>query len=224
MWWIILAGALHNFNMYALGQFLSPYLIRYHGLDTAEAGVVAGICYGFSGGIGVLIGGWLCDRMAHRRIGGRLEVSAIALLISVPCLYFSLQSPPGAVWHFAGWLLPACLVSYIFYSGVYPTIQDIVEPALRGTAMAVFFCAMYVLGASLGPLATGSASDHYARRAAEADGSAKVLDWHKAIGLHDAMSLIPALGLVLVVVLFLASRTVPRDHARLQAWMQSNSP
>src|SRR5262249_18288082 len=29
MWWIILSGALHNFNMYAIGSFLSPYLQRY---------------------------------------------------------------------------------------------------------------------------------------------------------------------------------------------------
>src|SRR5439155_17803292 len=96
--------------------------------------------------------------------------------------------------------------------------------SLRGTAMAVFFCAMYLLGASLGPLATGWASDHYARRAAEADGASKVLDWHRAVGLHDAMSLIPVLGIVLVVVLFIASRTVPRDHARLQEWMQLGAP
>ena len=29
MWWIILSGALHNFNMYALGAWLAPYLMRY---------------------------------------------------------------------------------------------------------------------------------------------------------------------------------------------------
>ena len=41
LWWIILSGALHNFNMYALGAFLAPFLIRYHGVSLARAGLVA---------------------------------------------------------------------------------------------------------------------------------------------------------------------------------------
>jgi MFS family permease len=36
VWWLILSGALHNFNMYALGAFLAPLLTRFHGM--AEAG------------------------------------------------------------------------------------------------------------------------------------------------------------------------------------------
>src|SRR4029077_8508688 len=38
MWWIILSAALHNFNAYALGAFLSPFLQRYHGLTVRQAG------------------------------------------------------------------------------------------------------------------------------------------------------------------------------------------
>ena len=35
-------------------------------------------------------------------------------------------------------------VMYAYYSTVYSTIQDIIEPSLRGTAMALYFFAMYV--------------------------------------------------------------------------------
>jgi predicted MFS family arabinose efflux permease len=223
MWWIILAGALHNFNMYALGNFLSPFLIRYHHLDVREAGRLSGVVYGFSGGAGILLGGWACDWVVRRRVSGRLELAALALTLFVPCTYLALQAEPGDPWGFAAWLLPACLFSYVFYAGVYPTIQDIVEPALRGTAMAVFFFAMYLLGASLGPVATGWASDYFARRAADADGSTVLTEVHKGVGLHDAMELIPLLGLFLVAVLFAASRTVKRDAERLQAWMGASA-
>lgn len=223
MSWIILSGALHNFNMYALGTFLAAYLQRYFGLSTAQAGLFSGITYGFSGGLGVLLGGWLCDRVVRRRVSGRLEVAAGALLLFVPCVYLALQAAPDDPWGFAAWLLPGCLCAYVYYAGVYPTIQDIVEPALRGTAMALYFCAMYLLGAALGPVATGWASDYFSRRAAAADGSATVLDVHKAIGLHNAMELIPVLGLLLVGVLAAGACTVQRDHARLQAWMKSVS-
>lgn len=222
MGWIILSGALHNFNMYALGTFLSPFLMRYHGLSATEAGLFSGIVYGF-GGVGILVGGWACDRIVRRRVSGRLEIAALALLVFSGGTWLALQSAPGAVWALAAWLLPACLLSYIYYAAVYPTIQDIVEPARRGTAMALYFFAMYLLGASLGPVATGWASDFFARRAAEADGATVISDWHKAVGLHEAMGLIPFLGILLVLVLFAASRTVSRDHEKLQTWMRTQT-
>ena len=43
MWWIIASGALHNFNMYALGQFIASFLIRYHGLNVKLAGWISGV-------------------------------------------------------------------------------------------------------------------------------------------------------------------------------------
>jgi hypothetical protein len=83
--------------------------------------------------------------------------------------------------------------------------------------MAVYFCAMYLLGAAVGPVATGWVSDYCARRAA---GSEPVTELHKALGLHDAMYVIPILDAALVVVLFAASRTVSGDFLRLQKRMQ----
>ena len=39
MWWIIASGALHNFNMYALGTFLASFLKRYHAVSVERATV-----------------------------------------------------------------------------------------------------------------------------------------------------------------------------------------
>jgi hypothetical protein len=83
-------------------------------------------------------------------------------------------------------------------------------------AMAIYFCAMYFLGAVFGPVATGWVSDFFARQASLADGTLTVTELHKAIGLHDAMYLIPALNAALVAVLFAASRTVKGDYQRGQ--------
>ena len=57
-------------------------------------------------------------------------------------------------------------VMYAYYSTVYTTIQDIVEPALRGTAMSMYFWPMYLAGASLGPVGTGFLSDYFTAQAA----------------------------------------------------------
>lgn len=222
VWWIIISGALHNFNAYALGGFLSPFLQRYHGLTVSEAGRVNALIYG-CGGMGILLGGWACDKLVRRRISGRLEVATVALMLFVPCLLLALGRPRGDYWGFAICFLPGCMFSYVYYTGVYATLQDIVEPSLRGTAMAVYFFAQYLLGASLGPMMIGRISDFCAQRAAGLEGSETITASARAIGLHDAMYIVPLLGALLVVVLFAASRTVTQDYLKLQKWMEATT-
>jgi predicted MFS family arabinose efflux permease len=159
LWWLIVSGALHNFNMYALGAFLAPFLQRYYGLNIGQAGDVSACAYA-CGGLGLFFGGWACDRIVRHRISGRLEISAASLALSTGCFLLALGQPSGDAWGFGAWLLPGCFFLYVYYSGVYPTIHDIVEPALRGTAMAVYFFAFYLIGAAQGPLLTGWLSDY----------------------------------------------------------------
>jgi predicted MFS family arabinose efflux permease len=252
MWWIILSGALHNFNMYAIGGFLSPLLERYHHLTTGQAGWISGVVYGCFGGLGILLGGWACDRLAGNRPSVRLEIATVAAALSVPCLFMALQQGQGRVWGFAAFLLPGCMLLYMYYSAVYATIQDIVEPALRGTAMGVYFCAMYLLGGALGPILTGKLSGFLKSRfeeglglppAAELAGAfgvhqfltgfptmasipaiqAAKADYGRSMGLHAAMYLIPTLNVLLVVVLFIGSRTVKKDYENLHKWMQTRA-
>lgn len=219
LWWIIASGALHNFNMYALGGFLSPMLIRYHHLESASAGMVSMATYGLSGVPGLLVGGWAADLLMRRRLDGRLIVGATALLLSAPLVYFALTCPVGDVAAFTILLAPGCALMYVYYSSVYATIHDVVAPSLRATAMALYFCAMYVLGASLGPYLTGAASDYFAMAAAARAGvvsqSAAALEpIYRAEGLHSAMYMIPLLNLALAGTLFAASTTVAKDIDR----------
>src|SRR5690606_33447094 len=74
-----------------------------------------------------------------------------------------------------GWLF-----SYNFYTCVYTAIQDVIEPRLRATAMALFFAGLYLLGGGLGPLAVGWLSDHYAQAAMHAAGASEMTEAFKA--------------------------------------------
>ncbi|MBX7168212.1 MAG: MFS transporter [Pirellulales bacterium] len=233
MWWIIASGALHNFNMYALGAFMHAFLVRVHGLNLEHAGYVMAAVYGLAGIPGLLIGGWLGDHIVRRRVSGRLFVAALALGAATPLVFLALEVPAGGVAAFVTLMGAGCGLMYVYYATVYSTIQDVIEPALRGTAMALYFCAMYVLGASLGPLATGMASDYFARAAAAAKGVSleglkgpaleAALAPFKGQGLHQAMYIIPVLCLVLAFVLFAGARTVTNDVARLRLWMEQSS-
>jgi MFS family permease len=199
--------------MYALGSFLASFLRRYHGVTIEQAGLVSGLVYGV-GAVGLFAAGWLGDRAFRRGPGGRLHVAWVGLALAVPCLLGGLAAPPGRLWLCVAGLLPGCLLLYAYYGTVYATIQDIVEPASRGMAMAIYFCAMYLLGGVLGPVGTGWLSDHFAGRAAALDGAEAISEWHKAVGLNHAMYIIPILNAALVVVLFAASQTVRRDYQR----------
>ena len=198
VWWIIVSGALHNFAMYALTAFLPAFMMRYHGVSVQTAGFVAGIAIGIVGGCGMLCAGWLADRVFRTRPGNRLIVTASAILFSAPAMFLALEQPGGSVGRFLLLLAAACFLLYSYYGVVYATIQDIVQPELRGTTMAIYLFAMYVLGASLGPVAMGWLSDYFA-------GGGAVTEASRALGLHRAMYVIPLIGLVLALVLFRAA-------------------
>lgn len=224
MIWLILSGAIHNFNMYALGSFITPYLMRHHGLDIAQANYLAMIIYGILGAPGLLLGGLLGDWAKRRRPDGALLAATLAILLSIPFFALSIGVPRGGSLLFAALIGTSCALMYFYYSIVYATITDVNEPALRGTAMAVYFLAMYLLGASLGPYIIGLVSDHFTREAALAAGvtalDARSLEPFRAAGLRSAMYLVPILGTLLTLVLLAASRTVRKDVEKLQTWMR----
>ncbi|HEX8000535.1 MAG TPA: MFS transporter [Pyrinomonadaceae bacterium] len=227
MRWLIISGALHNFNMYAIGSFLTPFLMRYHHTDIRSANLISMVVYGLSGVPGLILGGIIGDAIIKRRANGRLIVGSLAILFSVPFLYLALELPGGERLGFMLLMGVGCAFMYAYYSTVYSTIQDVIEPSLRGTAMALYFFAMYVLGASLGPYGTGLVSDFFTTRAASAAGvvsyTQQALEPFRAAGLRTAMYIIPALGLLLTLVLFAASRTVNKDMERLQSWMRERA-
>jgi len=247
MLWVIVSGALHNFNMYTLGAFVAPFLVRFHRMNFLDAGWVAALVYGFSGIVGLTLGGVLADRLHTKRVDGRLLVGTAAIVICTPLMFFGLGRPRGDVLGFALLMGTGVGIMFAYYSTVYSTIHDVVEPALRGTAMALYFFAMYVLGASMGPVGTGLASDYFTFQKASAAGAVaplpfgrlilaelrslvgeskgfdlRALEPFRADGLHTAMYIVPFLAGLLALVLFAASRTVKRDVAKLQAWMRED--
>ena len=215
MRWLIVSGILHNFSLYAVSSFLTPYLMRYHGLDIQNAGFAAMVINGILTLPGLLIGGVIGDAAKKRRANGALLVATVACFLAAPFYYFSLGINRNDVYPFVLLMGTAIALVYFYYPIVYSTIQDITPPRLRGTAMAVYFLAMYLLGGALGPFVVGAISDYFTKQAAGASGvlefSATALEPFRASGLHSAMYVVPVLSVVLGLVLYMASRTVERE-------------
>ena len=214
LWWIIASGALVNFNMYAIGTFMPALLGRIHGLKVGPAGIATGTLYLIGGVAGGLAAGWIGDRIILTRRNGRLLACAIIMLVGSPFAYFGAIQPKGAlIAAVALWTVSyGTLNSY--YGLVYSSIHDIVAPAQRGATMALYFMAMYLCGASFGPLLTGRLSDMFAKRAAA---GAPINDAARALGLQQAILIIPVLSVMLAFVLYMGSRTITGDIDKREA-------
>ena len=223
--WIVITGALHNFNAYAVNAFMPAYLGRYHGLDLRQANVVTGFMLGGIGIVTLLVAGIAADRAHRWRPSGRLLLGALAIGVATPSVYIALLQPPGRVAPFIAWMGIAWGCSYVYYATVYASVHDVVPPALRGSAMSLYFFCMYVLGGAFGTTLLGMLSDGMARRAMTAAGSVAMSEVFRATGLHEAFSVVPVVFALLTLSLLAASRTVTRDMnaVRDPGW-QSSSP
>jgi MFS family permease len=220
LWWIIASGALINFNLYALGLFLPAFLTRVHGLTVAQSGLWLGVGHMVAGLCAATMGGVVGDWAIRWRKNGRMLAASGAALAAAPLALWSVMQPSGS-WIAAIVLMCAAYgLLNTYYGMVYSSIHDIVAPANRGTAMSVYFMAMYLCGASFGPVITGRLSDVMARRAAAMAGSSVITETARAVGLQQAMLVIPVLSLGLALVLFAGSRTVARDMAARDRQLQ----
>jgi MFS family permease len=200
------------------------YLFRYYGMDPKQAGFISAVVLGAVGVISLLVGGLVADWIRKRWDNGRMLMAALAMLVSTLLVFLALILPKDQMVFFTvlmglGWLL-----FYIYYVTVYPVIQDVVEPHLRGTAMALYFLAMYALGGAFGSKIVGMLSDHFALRAAAEAGMILtdvklVPPEFRAIGLHQAFYSAPIISLLLAAVLFAGARTVTGDMEKLRKRM-----
>jgi len=217
LWWIIASGALLNFCAYVFATFLPAFLTRVHGLSVANSGKAAGTLYLLGGVLGGVLSGRVGDYVVHRGKDGRMLCAAVMALITVPLACIGILQPRGSLLLatvFLG-LMYVSLSSY--YGFVYSAIQDFVAPNQRASTMAIYFMAMYICGASFGPLLTGKLSDLLAHRAAAAAGSSVVTEVFRAVGLQRAMLVIPFLSVALAFVLYMGSRTIVADAERRQS-------
>ena len=207
--WISASGAVLNFALYSFSSFLPALLTRYHGLAVGQAGIWSGVGSGAAGILGALAAGTWGDRVIRRRANGRLLLAAGASLAAAPLAAIAIHMPAGSAAATLALLMPAYGLLQMYYGLVYAAINDVVPASLRGSAMAVYLLVTYLGGAAFGPLLTGMLSDRLARQAA---GAASVTEAAKAIGLHQAMYLVPVLAVVLAMVLWGGARAMREEY------------
>jgi MFS family permease len=215
--WIIGSGLSLNFAAYAINSFIVPLLQRHFGLPIGQAALYAGLITGATGLVGLIMGGWLADRLHQRSEHARLRFSALALVAASLATAAALATGGTSAALFTALFAAGVLAYYSYYACVYPALLDVVAPRLRGTAFAVYFAAMYLLGGAFGPAAVGALSDHLAKTAMVAAGSNAMSESFKAAGLYNAMYLVPVMLGATALCVYLASRRFAADARAMRA-------
>ncbi|MGB6457435.1 MAG: MFS transporter [Streptosporangiaceae bacterium] len=188
-------GATQIVVMSALYAWLPSYFNRYLGLPAAQAAARTALVM-LAGFIGQIVLSYAADRLARRDRRRRLQLPAALSVMSMVLLVAAFAAmrpgnPQLLVILIAGFTITAPF-------GVVGSVSvDVVDPALRATAVSMVALAQNLFGFAVGPLVVGVVSDAY--------------------GLKAAMAVIPVFCAFAACFLWSASRHYDSDLRRVAA-------
>lgn len=161
--WLIVGGSMASYASVGMMQWLPLYFIRSHGMSLGDIGLIFGpvMACGMAGGM--LLGGWLGNRMVSVSVPRLIWFSASLVLVTVPLYLVVLVSPS---------FVPALAVTFfatalavMWSPGYSSAMQTICDPSLRGMTAAVAGFGAAIVGGALCTLVVGALSDALATAA-----------------------------------------------------------
>jgi predicted MFS family arabinose efflux permease len=154
---IALSAALHGFSSYGSGTWTNVFLMRVHGLNVAQAGLVLGVLTVVFGASGAYLVGRLTDRLGRRDARWYMWVPALSSVCALPfvLLFLWIGDPLLAVVAY----LPGQLLQNGWVGPTYAMTQGVAPPRMRALAAAIVVFAINLVGMGLGPLAVGALND-----------------------------------------------------------------
>ncbi len=197
-----LGGALHAAAAYGVGVWVVPFFMRVHGLELTQATTMLGIAAIFIGIPGMLLGGWLADRLSPRDQRWFLWLPTLAAIVAAPFSVLFLFAPDP--WLAIVFYLPHSLLSLTYSAPVYAMTQAVVRVRARALAVALHLLVVNLLGLGLGPLVVGALNDYFRESYGE-------------MAIRYTMLFAVAANVAACVFYLLSARTVREDIARAQA-------
>ena len=147
--------------LYTMGLGMAPwyaaFMMRSHGMGTAELGVWLGLIFGLAGIAGILIGGYVASRWFTGNERGQMRMSALTVATLVPWFVAFLTLPQKHQALIA--LIPLVMVFLVFMGPTYALMQRLVADEMRATMMAVMMLLVNLIGMGIGPQVVGILSD-----------------------------------------------------------------
>ena len=155
-WLMAFGAAAGSMCGYGVAFWLPSLMQRSFGLSLVQTGQFFGALLLTGGVAGILLGGWLGDRLGARNRRWYALAPAICYVAGAPLFIAGALSSSWPV-AFALFLLPQALV-YVWLGPVLTAVQHLVPAHMRATASASFLLINNLIGLGLGSWAIGSLS------------------------------------------------------------------
>ncbi|MBV0934367.1 spinster family MFS transporter [Marinobacterium weihaiense] len=164
---LILAAGMSTLGANAYGMWNATFLVRSHGLELQQAGILAGFVGGGSAALGMLFSGWFTDRLISAHPRWQLLIPQVGHAIGILAMATYLLWPAASTFMLAGYSIPTAMIwcalngfFAVWWVGpCFSMITRIVSPDSRAVAMACQTVIVTLLGVGIGPLAVGALSD-----------------------------------------------------------------
>ena len=154
---IIIGHVMAVFVGYSVFGWLPALFMREYGLGQSDTGFIVGMVI-FGGGIpGLLLGGFLGDRLGSKDLRWRLYIPAISLALATPFAWLAFFSGSALT---AAVFMGFCIFLYKVSWGPHlALVQEVVPANMRAQAAAYAVFATNILGLGIGPVLVGLISD-----------------------------------------------------------------
>ena len=153
----VLGYAAYTFALGGIAAWMASFLERIRGVPKTTATAGFGGIVVLTGLAGTALGGWLGDRLLRRTPQAYLWLSGIATLLAAPAIALALTASAPAMFWSA--MIAAQLLMFASTSPINSHIVNVVNPAIRTTAVAVSVFAIHALGDCWSPILVGWISD-----------------------------------------------------------------
>ncbi|HIG68443.1 MAG TPA: MFS transporter [Myxococcales bacterium] len=195
-WFLAMGCGLTAFAGYGNGNFTPPFLMRSHGLEVGEVGVLLAVFGGGGGIIGTLLGGKLADHLGAKDARWYMWVPAIAGILALPLTFPYLLLDNTTV--VMGLLFVVTILINTYLGPCIAMAHALVPPAMRSLTSAILFFVLNLIGLGMGPLTAGVLSDYFSQTYGDD-------------GLRYAMLIVGMVASVGILMFFMAARTIRAD-------------
>ena len=151
------AAGLSSFVGYSVINFVPSFIVRSFAMEIASLGLWLGLIYGFAGGFGFFMGGYIADHIG--RDGHRKALSFVAVAMLVTLVFFvAVFLTTSPVWCLLLYILPAATAN-VYLAPVLSQTQSLVSLRMRSVASSLVLLIINIIGLAMGPPVTGMISD-----------------------------------------------------------------
>ena len=142
---------------YGTGNWMPSYYLRNFDISLPELATWLGLVSGLAGIVGVLLGGYLVDRLSVKDLRWMMWLPGITLAMALPFTFVVLNTQ-NIYFSLLISSFPTALLA-VYTGPVLATTHNLVGMRMRALSSAILFLIINLIGMGIGPLAVGFLSD-----------------------------------------------------------------